>query len=121
MEDRSAGRWCDECQQHGSHYTDRHVLVVTPRFKCPECDYEASYKGGVTYHKRREHRKYGIAGRCQAYLLTPSSRRWSNKTGQSIRCQAPARDLLMPFCGNHDQLAGFISEIVWKEEDGSRA
>jgi hypothetical protein len=23
-EDRSAGRWCQHCQQHGSHHTDRH-------------------------------------------------------------------------------------------------
>lgn len=22
--DRSAGRWCDRCEQHGSHYTERH-------------------------------------------------------------------------------------------------
>lgn len=23
-EDRSAGRWCEVCQQHGGHHTDRH-------------------------------------------------------------------------------------------------
>lgn len=22
--DRSAGRWCDRCEQHGSHHTERH-------------------------------------------------------------------------------------------------
>lgn len=22
--DRSAGRWCDHCKQHGSHHTERH-------------------------------------------------------------------------------------------------
>lgn len=25
LEDRSAGRWCAECQQHGSHHTDKHA------------------------------------------------------------------------------------------------
>jgi hypothetical protein len=27
-EDRSAGRWCAECDQHGSHHTDRHPLFA---------------------------------------------------------------------------------------------
>lgn len=89
------------------------------QFKCSECDYTSWYKGGVTYHKRRDHRKYGVAGRCQAYLMTPDTRRWHSKTGQSIRCQHPAKDLLTPFCGNHIKLAEFIEEIAWKEVDGS--
>lgn len=80
-------------------------------FKCPECDYETWYKGGLTYHKRDDHRKYGVAGRCQAYLLTPSARRWN----KNIRCKSSAKSLIMPFCGNHVQLAEVIEEIVWKE------
>lgn len=28
IEDRSAGRWCDVCQQHGSHHTDKHDEFV---------------------------------------------------------------------------------------------
>lgn len=27
--DRGAGRWCDECDQHGSHHTDRHESLAT--------------------------------------------------------------------------------------------
>jgi hypothetical protein len=27
--DRSAGRWCAFCDQHGSHHTDRHALFFT--------------------------------------------------------------------------------------------
>ena len=25
---REAGRWCDECQQFGSHHTDKHSFYV---------------------------------------------------------------------------------------------
>ena len=28
-EDRSAGRWCETCQQHGGHHTDRHQPLTT--------------------------------------------------------------------------------------------
>lgn len=27
-EDRSAGRWCEHCGQHGSHHTDKHDEYV---------------------------------------------------------------------------------------------
>lgn len=83
-------------------------------FRCPECEYVTYYADGLTYHKRREHRKYGVAGQCQAYLLTPSSRNWAKYSGQNIRCKSPAKDLIMPFCGNHAKLADFIVEIVWR-------
>jgi hypothetical protein len=29
--DRSAGRWCDQCNEHGSHHSDRHALFFTVR------------------------------------------------------------------------------------------
>jgi hypothetical protein len=47
--------------------------------------------------------------------MTPESRRWKKFTKQSIRCKYAAKDLLMPFCGNHAKLADAIEEIVWKE------
>ncbi|WP_422758803.1 hypothetical protein [Paenarthrobacter sp. C1] len=35
LEDRSAGRWCSECREHGSHHTDRHAEFV-PVLHTPE-------------------------------------------------------------------------------------
>lgn len=90
---------------------------MNEEFPCPECNYVSWYRGGLTYHKRREHKKYGASGRCSAYLLTPDSRRWANRTGQSIRCQASAKEDSI-FCGNHIKLAQHIEEIVWKEDHG---
>lgn len=82
---------------------------------CPYCEHEPYSKYSLSIHMRDNHREYGVAGRCQAYLLTPSARNWNKRTGAGLRCKASAKSLVMPFCGNHVKLAEFIEEIVWKE------
>lgn len=82
---------------------------------CPYCVYNPRNEYSLQIHIRNDHREYGVIGRCQAYLLTPSARKWNVRTGSGMRCKSPAKSLLMPFCGNHEKLAEFIQEIVWKE------
>lgn len=89
---------------------------MTEVWTCPYCEYLPHTEYGLKIHIRENHRTYGVAGQCQAYLLTPESRRWKKFTKQSIRCKYAAKDLLMPFCGNHAKLADAIEEIVWKND-----
>lgn len=82
-EDRSAGRWCEDCQLYGSHHTEKHGDFTKPR--------------------------------CQAILLMPQSRRWAERRedSNSLRCRFSAKPD-SSFCGTHEKLTEYISQIVWK-------
>lgn len=40
---RDAGRWCETCQQTGSHHTDKHYFYVDGALKLAEYDKENSH------------------------------------------------------------------------------
>lgn len=88
---------------------------VSDIWACPYCEHIPRNEYNLQIHIRNDHKEYGTAGRCQAYLLTPSARKWNKYTGSGMRCKFSAKSLVMPFCGNHMKLAEFIEEIVWKE------
>lgn len=57
--------------------------------------------------------------RCQAYMLTPSTRYWAAKYRDAdLRCKFPSKNGTN-FCGVHKQIASIIEEIIWKDVDGS--
>lgn len=55
VEERSAGRWCAECREHGSHHTDRHAEFV-PAAAAPD-----PTGGRPPARRRARHRVVAIA------------------------------------------------------------
>lgn len=83
-------------------------------WNCPYCESVPLSKYSLQSHIKTDHREYGVDGRCQAYLLTPSSRYWAKHTLKSLRCTFSAKPESV-FCGVHAKLGEFIHAIVWRD------